>query len=65
MKTDVCRFVTAVSGLPPIFFLVFQRMLPESPYYLYNKGMHREAKMVLDNIAKVNKVRQKKQMGDK
>ena len=47
---------TAVAGLPPLVFLLFQRVLPESPRYLYNRGRHREAKMVLDNMATVNKV---------
>ena len=50
------RLFTAAAGLPPLLFLLFQRALPESPLYLYNRGRHKEAKAVLDTMATVNKV---------
>ena len=57
-QNNYCRWFTVAAAMPPLVFLVFQRLLPESPYYLYNRGRDKEAKRVLDSMAKVNKVGQ-------
>jgi hypothetical protein len=36
-------------------FIMLMYFIPESPKWLYEKGKYKEAQVVLDNMAKINK----------